>query len=70
MIPNSVSMLGMAGLVLGTGLFREAKPRTDSDRLKEIDLAEKKYLAMISNPVYIAAQEKRERKRLKRIKNG
>lgn len=57
---------GLAALsLLGMGLLRPAPRRTDSDRLRDLELAEERHLAKLANPAYIAAQEKRDRKRLK-----
>lgn len=57
---------GLAALSrLGMGLLTPARQRTDADRLRDIDLAEERHLAKLANPAYIAAQKKRERKRLK-----
>ena len=57
---------GLAALsLLGMGLLAPARQRTDADRLRDIDLAEERHQAKLASPAYIAAQRKRERKRLK-----
>jgi hypothetical protein len=54
------------GMFLG-GLLRPVPRRTDADRLRDLEAAEQAHLAKLANPVFIAAQAKRERKRAKRI---
>lgn len=63
MIPNAAGILAMA--VFGTGLLQRRGVRTDADRLRDLDVAEARHQAKLSAPAYIAAVQKRERKRLK-----
>jgi len=61
-------MIGLLGLALGTvGLLRKRPKRTDADRLADLDRIEQAAIARAANPHFIAAAEKRERKRLKRL---
>lgn len=64
MIPHAA--LGIL-VMLGMGLFREAPKRTDAERLADIERAEQAAIARANNPAVIAAAERRERRRLKRL---
>lgn len=63
MIPNTRMILAAARL--GIGFLQSRKLRTDQDRLSDLEIAEARHQAKLASPAYIAAAEKRERKRLK-----
>lgn len=66
MIPQmGLGLLGLAALSGGLAFVR--KERTDADRLRDLDAAEQAHIAYKTNPHVIAAAERRERRRLKRL---
>lgn len=63
----SMIAAALVSAMFGIGLV-ERKPRTDADRLVDIDKAEQAKIAYDTHPYVIAAAERRERRRLKRQK--
>lgn len=64
MIPNAAGM-ALAMALFGARLLHKRRQRTDEDRLRDLDISEARHQAKLASPAFIAAAEKRERKRLK-----